>query len=251
MVRMRTLLLAAMMLPGRGQTPAFDVTSVRPRTNAEHGPMIYNCTPGGRFTNAGPMRQVILWAYGIKPYQLVGMPEWDPVVMYDNSGLYTIDARAAGPVTEEVCKLMVQKLLAERFKLATHWEARETPVYELVVAKDGPKLRKPGDPGVKGNHILIAGKAMVIAPEAPGWSMQRLADFVSQADRGRPVLDKTGLEGLYWIDLDFTPDGMNDPPPGAGPELPAAIQQMGLRLNPAKAPVRMLIIDHMEMPDAN
>ncbi len=251
---MRTTLLliaAAVAVQGQAPAPEFEVASVRPRTNAEHGPAIYNCSSNGRFTNAGPMRQVILWAYDIKQYQLVGMPSWDPTVMYDNTGLYTIEAKAAGPVTEDVCKLMVQKLLQDRFKLATHWEERETAVYELAVAGNGPKLRKPGQPGVKGNRIVIMGRAMVISPDAPGWSMQRLADFLSDADRSRPVIDKTGLDGLFWIDLDFTPDTVADPPPGAGPNLLTAVQQMGLRLNPAKAPVKTLIIDRMEKPDAN
>ena len=249
LMRMLLLVITSGFICGQTMTPAFEVASVRPRTNAEHGPLTYDCAPNGRFTNAGPLRAVILWAYDINPYQLVGMPSWDPTVMYDNSGLYTIEAKAAGPVSEATCKLMVQNLLAKRFEFASHWEDRAMRVYELVVGKSGPKLRN-ASPSSGQNRIVIGGRPMQsLGPQSMGWSMNRLAQFLSSRDR--PVLDRTGLDGLFWIDLDFTPDGIADPGPDAGPDLRTAVQKMGLRLNPITASVRILVIDRMEKPDAN
>lgn len=254
------LLVGAIVSRAYPQTLAFEVTSVRPRTNAERGPAIYNCTPNRRFTNAGPMRQVILWAYGIKPYQLAGMPPWDPTVMYDNTGLYTIDAKASGPIAEDVCKLMVQSLLADRFKLVAHRQSKEMAVYALVVSKKGPKLKIASDSDPTGNQIVMNGNPMGIPAgtpkdfKPPGWSMERLADFLAIAPPG-PIVNRTGLEGVYRINLNFSvfnPSPNYEPPLNAGPEIKTALEeQLGLTLESTKTPIEMLIVDHMEKPDAN
>lgn len=246
-------LMLLMALPMLAQS--FEVASVRPLGPVERALKTYRCdTASGRFTNAGPMRQVILWAFDMKPYQLVGMPDWDPTVMYDDSGLYLIDARADGPVSEPVCKQMVQKLLADRFKLAVRREQKETPVFALVMAKNGPRMKLATDEDKVGNKIVINGKPTLNPPGAPGWSMDRLAGFLSGLD-GRPWLNRTGLEGLYRINLDFSITPTNPDvqlPPEAGPDIGTALeQQMGLRLEATKAPITMLIIDRMEKPDAN
>jgi uncharacterized protein (TIGR03435 family) len=183
--------------------------------------------------------------------------------MYDNTGLYAIEAKAAAPVTEEVCKLMVRRLLADRFKMVTHRESREIAVYALVVAKKGLKThRAPDDDIIPGIRFTVNGNPLGVAVGAtkndrpPGWSMDRLVDMLAMAQLGRPLVDRTGLEGLYKIDLNFSTSFPQQPgyvpPPGTGPDIKTALEeQMGLTLEPAKAPIEMLIIDHMEKPDAN
>jgi uncharacterized protein (TIGR03435 family) len=258
----RTLLAVAILSPAFAQAqsaPAFDVASVRPRTAADHGPAMSSCS-NGHFVSLGPIRALLLWAYDLKPYQLVGVPDWDPTVMYDNSGLYAIDAKAAGSVSEAECKLMAQSLMGERFKMVAHKEQREMPVHALVVAKKGLRAKLASDSDSTGNKIVVNGRPMGAAPGAPadfkppGWSMERLADFLAIADP-RPTIDRTGLDGLYRINLDFSISNLNpnyEPPPGAGPDVKTALEeQMGLTLESTKAPVQMLIIDHMEKPDAN
>lgn len=262
--RMKVTLPAALLIAsyGWGQAaPAFEVVSVGPRGAQERGAFDSDCnTESGRFVSRGPLAPVIQWAWGIKRYQLVGMPEWDPTILYDGAGIYVIEARAAGPVTEAACKQMVQKLFADRFKLASHTETRDSNVYTLVAAKGGPKMKLATDEDKTGNRIVLNGRPMGSAPGAspsfvpPGWSMDMLTDFMGVID-GRPVLNRTNLEGLYRINLDFSLPP-RDPnvqlPPEAGPDIRVALeQQMGLRLEPRKAPMTMLIIDHIEKPDAN
>jgi uncharacterized protein (TIGR03435 family) len=243
--------------------PAFEVASVKPRKNGD-GFNAFGCSPNGRFVSGGPLREVLLWAFAIKPYQLVGLPDWDPRMMRDTTGLYAIEGRASGPVTEDVCMFMVQSLLRDRFKMAVHHESREMPVYALVVGKKGLKTRKASDsdttPGI---NVKVMGNPLGVPAGTPkdykpptGWSMANLADFLGIAQLGRPVIDRTGLEGLYRISLDFSisfpqqPDFV--PPQGFGPDIKTALEeQMGLTLESAKAPIEMLIIDHIEKPDAN
>jgi uncharacterized protein (TIGR03435 family) len=246
----------------QAQAPVFEVTSVRPRSPGDHF-NDFGCSPSGRFVSGGPLREVLLWAYTIKPYQLVGLPDWDPRIMYDEKGLYAIEAKASSPVTEDVCKLMVQMLLADRYKMVTHREQRETAVFALMAGKNGLKAEKASASGTTpGIHVIINGNPLGVAAGASkddrprGWSMEFLADFLGIAQLGRPVVDRTGVEGLYKINLNFSvsyPANPNyEPPPGAGPDIRTALQeQMGLRLESTKAPIEMVVIDHIEKPDAN
>jgi uncharacterized protein (TIGR03435 family) len=247
----------------RAQAPAFEVTSVRPLNAGERVSTIVSCSPSGRFVSGGPLRQILFWAYNIKPFQLVGDPDWDPKMMVDNKGLYGIEAKASGPVTEDVCKLMVQALLAERFKMVAHREQMETSVFALMVGKNGLKTQKASESDTaSGINVIINGNPLGVAVGASkdgrprGWSMEFLADFLGIAQLGRPIVDRTGLEGLYKINLNFSisyPANPNyEPPPGAGPDIRTALQeQMGLRLESTKAPIEMVVIDHIEKPDAN
>jgi uncharacterized protein (TIGR03435 family) len=145
---------------------------------------------------------------------------------------------------------MVQSLLADRFHLQVHHETRERPVYFLTVAPGGPKLQHiepdaPNEPGVRfnGHHLGIL--AEPVAP--PGWSMSRLAGYLADLleDR-RPVIDKTNLPGLYSFNLEYSKDGADRP------LIPVALQQqLGLKLEPAKAPTDVLVIDHIDRPTEN
>ncbi len=257
---MRTLFFAVLLAAGAmAQTPAFDVVSVKPLGPKDHfGPQL-GCT-GERFESARPLTEVLIWAFDVEPYQLIGIPDWDPRVFYSGAppGLYRIDAVASHPVTDAECKVMVQQLLKDRYKMVAHRESREIPVYALVAAKNGPKMAKAdGNPGVR---VVINGRPLGIAAgtpkdmEAPsGWSMDRLAEFL-RIGVDRPVINRTGLEGLYKIDLSFSRPGANPAnlPPEAGPEVMTALpEQLGLRLESVRAPVEMVVIDHIEKPDAN
>jgi uncharacterized protein (TIGR03435 family) len=255
---MKTLFVAALLVAGAmAQTPAFEVVSVKPLAPKDHfGPQL-GCT-GERFESARTLREVLIWAFDVKPYQLIGIPDWDPRIMRDASGLYRIEAAAPHPVTDAECKQMVQQLLKDRYKMTAHRELRETPVYALVVARNGPKMAKADEnPGVR---VVVNGNPLGIAAGTPkdfkdpsGWSMDRLADFLP-IGVDRPVINRTGLEGLYKINLSFSRQGANPDnlPPEAGPEVMTALpEQLGLRLESAKAPVEMVVIDHIEKPDAN
>jgi uncharacterized protein (TIGR03435 family) len=193
--------------------------------------------------------------------RISGGPGWLDSTKYD------VEAKAADPVSEAELKRMLQSLLAERFKLALHRETRETSGYKLVVAKSGPRLKEArADEERKGLWQLGGGPLTGQAA-----SMQRLAQALA-GRLGRPVSDGTGLTGAYDFTLTWTPDESEQgrlqspfatlPPEIAaqlsrnrdpnGPSLFTAIrEQLGLRLEPQKEPVQVMVIDHAEQPLPN
>jgi uncharacterized protein (TIGR03435 family) len=191
---------------------------------------------------------------------LAGLPEW----VDSAEARFDIEAETPAPLSEDRCRLMLQALLADRFRLAAHRESRTIPVYELVVAKHGPKFKQPasGDSGSRVS-ITVNGTPMRFgiprgAPKDAAsanslWSMQRLADFLSAPPftGGRPIMDRTGLRGAYAFSLDFStlsPGG----PRGDAPDAFEAVQdQLGLKLEDRKEPIEVLVIDHLERPDPN
>jgi uncharacterized protein (TIGR03435 family) len=234
--------------------PAFEVTSVKvntlpPRERSHE----FGCSAGGRFVSLGSgLRSTFFWAFNMRPFQVTGLPGW----IDSADAIFDIEARAAGPVREDQCRLMVQGLLADRFKLAVRRSTGEVPAYALTVAKNGPKMHlvNPGDKPKPGGGVRMMGNPVQVSPgQEPlrGWSMAQLADMLTgqRAVDGRPVLDRTGLNGIYEIDLNyvFSP-GVN----GDQPEIFDAIQeQLGLKLDSIKAPFDLLVVDHLEKPDAN
>ena len=228
--------------------PTFEVASIRAshdmQTEAHH----LSCATSGRFLATGQFPQsIVQWAYSVQPFQLLGeKPSW----FTDPRDIYDIEAKAAGPVSEAQCKRMVQALFEDQFKLKFHHETREVPVFALVVGKNKPKLRevKDGDPpgGVVFNGNPVRSEDGELAR---GWRMQDLAREISGVPSldGRPVVDRTGLNGLYAFKLDFAL--FTDPD---RPDIRTAVdQQLGLRLESSKDSFEMLYIDHVERPTGN
>ena len=184
---------------------------------------------------------MIRWAYRIDLFQQPTVP---PQV---GDAVWDIDGRAAGPVTEDQCREMVQTLLADRFKMKLRREPKEIPVYALVVAKDGPKMTKvTAETKNPGDGITINGKQMRGAPET-GYSMDYLASILAGplTAPDRPVVNRTGLEGFYKISLEVTISQEYST------DLATAARRLGLIAEPRKEVFDILVIDHIEMPDAN
>jgi uncharacterized protein (TIGR03435 family) len=222
-----------------GQTPAFDVASVKATVNGEvngegrpRGSI--NATPGYFAGQNSTLSQYIQWAYNVPPYQISG-PAWLDDDRFD------ISARAAGPAAREDLRLMLQALLAERFKLAIRRDRKELPGYALVVAKGGPKLHEStteGEPMMKPNRAIMTTERMPMA---------QFAQILMQPV-GSPVADMTGLTGRY----DFTIDISKYVTPSSNPEemkagmLECLRQELGLTLEPRKLPLEILVVDHVE-----
>ena len=186
------------------------------------------------------LKRLIMEAYGIaegRDYALIG-PSWLDSERFD------IVARHPGDTTREQLQKMLQNLLAERFRLELHRETRQLPTYTLVVAKDGPKL-KPGEPGSSRTNSR-PGKL-----EATNITMDRLASAFSRLT-GQPVINATGLSGMFTFTLEWAPDetqrlGPVDGPPETGRSLFGALQdQLGLKLEGKKAPTEVLVVDRIE-----
>jgi uncharacterized protein (TIGR03435 family) len=174
------------------------------------------------------LKACICWAFRVTDAEILG-PPWLESERFD----IVAKAESGAPQPK-----MMEALLADRFKLAVHRETKELTVYALVVAKSGPKLKK-ADPGPGGT---TSRRGHLTAQEV---SMDRLARFLGgpNAKLGRPVVDQTGLDGVYNFDLDWTPENSDD----AHPNIFIALQeQLGLKLEARKAPVAVLVVDHLE-----
>jgi uncharacterized protein (TIGR03435 family) len=198
---------------------------------------------------------LIRWAYEMPETRILGAPAWA------SSTMFNIDAKADPAVDGQLHSLtsdagrsqkerMVQALLANRFKLVTHTETRDLPTYALVVAKSGPKLGSVQDNGSFVNH----GRDH-LEVQGPN-SVSLLAEELSK-EIGRPVVDQTGIAGRYDLTLKWTPDDRapstdSSDASRSGPSLYTAIQeQLGLKLEPTRGPVEVLVVDYVEKPSEN
>jgi uncharacterized protein (TIGR03435 family) len=226
-------LATCLLLAQDGAPLAFDVASVKPNQSADSGTHLGHVGGTLTVTNA-TLKYCILRAYEVADAQVVG-PAWLDTERYD------IIAKAAADATHDQHRLRLQTLLAERFKLALHRETREGSVYALVAGKGGPKIKKDANAGA-GEGDMASSRGHLTAT---GATMNHLAAFLSgpRAALGRVVINQTGLDGGYSFELDWSTEGTGSD----RPSLPTAIQeQLGLKLEARKAPVEMLVIDHVE-----
>jgi bla regulator protein blaR1 len=155
-------------------------------------------------------------------------------------------------------RLMMQSLLADRFQMKAHFETREMPVYELLVAKGGPKLKENPDL-TKARYK--AGGGGILGTAVPIQNLIDVLEAAADVD-GRKIVNKTGLTGQYDISLKWTPLQAAAASGAAGGSTPAGgdegvsfftalEEQLGLKLVPTKAPGQVLVIDHIERPSEN
>jgi uncharacterized protein (TIGR03435 family) len=268
--------------PQAAADPAkFEVASVRESTSGDNKVML-GIQPGGRFNAINvPLWDVIRQAYAVQRTQIVGAPDWTETARFDIVAKAEGDIAGAGPgAPPGPLHFMLQDLLADRFKLRTHRETREMPIYALMLARSDRKLGAglrpstvdcaamrgrgarggfPAGPPPPGERPACGMRMAPNGVMAGGVSLAQLTQVLSQVAQ-RIVVDRTGLEGSFDIDLTFTPDRMpqGPPPPGAppmpsidpnGPSLFTAVQeQLGLKLESGRAPVEVLVIDHVERP---
>jgi uncharacterized protein (TIGR03435 family) len=259
-------------------TPKFEVASIKVNTRSSpvdpgNGPVsiitlnflrgIASSSRGGRFNmERVPLTFLIELSYNIKNDQLLGAPSWA------TNDRYEVTAKAEGNATFEQMRPMLQSLLADRFKLALHRETKEAPVYELAATRGGLKIiaskegscttvdpnspppPNPNSPPPCGSvrRALLSSGARI---EAVGLTMPKLIEILSDTV-GRTIIDKTGFTGTFDVRLEFAPDEAISSGLSSGPSIFTALQeQLGLRLEGAKGPVEVLVIDHVERPSEN
>jgi uncharacterized protein (TIGR03435 family) len=225
--------------------PAFDVATIKPSRPEEPGPQFW--MQGRRFSvvHTSPS-DIVNFAFGVQQRQVAGAPDWFTSERYDISAV----PDGEGEPNFKQWQLMVKKLMVDRFRLKFHYEKRELPVYALTVAKSGPKLtRSQSDPSAPG------GKGFGPPGNfgATNATIADVADALGYVVVDRPVVDQTGLTGRFDLRLTWTPDGAPATESAdAPPDLFTAIQQeLGLKLESTKAPVDVLVIDHLERPSEN
>jgi uncharacterized protein (TIGR03435 family) len=272
--------------PACAQSPAesseFEVASIK--INARGGSGAYVQALPGRLVMANfSLRSLIIFAYGVKDYQISGDPPWI------SSDRYDVQAKAEGNASVKKMEgSMLQRLLEDRFKLVLHRETRQLPVFELTVAKDGAKLERSKEGGcipysvesppplspARGDsrptfcgfpRLAVDGLNRTL--EGAGVSVAELAMSLSRSELRRTIINKTGLAGTFDVHLKWTVDattgtpglGISDHPgtaqppadPG-GPSIFTALkEQLGLKLDSTKGPVEVLVVDHVEKLSAN
>jgi uncharacterized protein (TIGR03435 family) len=244
-----------------GQAAEFEVASIKPATfrsqeyfegySARGTCGLPAVTTSGnrvtllRATLCGLMR----FAYQVQDYRIGGIPAW--MTTRDQTLYYDVEAKAEGEAAllPERTRELLRALLASRFQLKFHREIRELPIYTMVVTKDGPKLSK--DSGYcKTLGPRPKARFQGFASCEPITTMQQLADMLTD-ETDRPVLDRTGLSGTFAYSLRWTPDGVTaqaDSPPSF---FTAIQEQLGLKLEPDRGPVEILVIEQAERPSAN
>jgi uncharacterized protein (TIGR03435 family) len=186
------------------------------------------------------LQGLIREAYQLRNYQLSGGPDWI------DSDAYDVMAKTDQPVTDEQRRLMLQALLADRFKLTFHRETKELPIFALMVDKNRPQFRSLKD----GEQPTRSPMSFRDLPSLAG----TLSNFA-----GRPVVDRTGLSGNFDLAINMQKaekeweqeheDALAAP--GDSMIVTAVKEQLGLKLVPMKGPVEIFVIDHAERPSGN
>jgi uncharacterized protein (TIGR03435 family) len=297
-----------------GSRPEFDVASVK--QNKTNGPRrsnfpldsgnVYSTVgaddvrnPTGSYLSATnqPLWRYIVFAYKLSGTQELALrfnyfsgvadskvPAWVSGGFDSAADGYDIEARAPGIVTKDQMRLMMQSLLADRFKLAVHMETREAPVFALVLvrpgqtgpqlkphAKDDPCTGAAQSSAAAGQLPAACGVIARLQPSVPGRysiggrgvTLDLLASSLPTqtglATISKPVIDRTGLTGTFDFSMEWAPEVNAGAPAGApqqaevpGPPFAEALkQQLGLKLVAQKGPIEVLVIDHVERPSAN
>jgi uncharacterized protein (TIGR03435 family) len=254
---------------------SFDAAAIKQNKSGENNGRFGG--PPGRFTSTNvPVQQFIVFAYQVQPFQIEGGPDWIRNDRYD------INARAEGnfPATTidgpDPRRQMLKALLIDRFNLGAHIESRERPIYTLVASRPdkalGPRLSRSTTDCVALGNAVRRGQAPATLPRTPAGDldcglsappgrltmgtqpMTQVAAMLSGLLR-RGVVDRTGLTGNYSGNIEYTPD--NAPREGADVPAPdpndaslftALEEQLGLKLEPGRGMVDVLIIDHIDRP---
>ena len=216
------------------------------------------------------LESLLAFAYGVDEHEIVGAPKWPypTVFVIEASGDSDADAKLALLTREQQWaeqKHMLQALLEDRFNLKTHWETRDSDIYNLVVAKGGPKLGPEGSlPPSDDDLKVFANQPVPVLRQkndgrgydfiAHGCSTDQLARML-KSQFGRPVIDKTELTGKYDFVLKYRGRWDRDRPaddPDPTPPMDRALQEeLGLKVEAARGTSRVLVIDHVEKPSQN
>jgi uncharacterized protein (TIGR03435 family) len=263
--------------PTTAPTYEFEAASIKP-TKLRGGSFVAGFTADGYRAAYENLLTMIVQAYGVRQYQISGGPTWLTTDFYDvEAKMEPTVADALKTLGPDQLKLarqhMLQALLADRFGLKVRSETKDGPVYFLVVGKNGPKLPDakpaaalqlagPDGGGITGVIRLDGRSGDATKVVATSVNIPYLTRYLSALLR-RPVVDKTGLTGIYDFTLDFVPDvGATPVPsstddntlpadPGGASIFTAIQQQLGLKLDPGRGPVETLVIDHVERPSGN
>ena len=239
--------------------PGFEVATIKPG-NPD--------TPGKDFGFEGRIfyarnynvNDIIALAYGLHPNAVLNAPHWFSSELYDIEGVPDVE----GVPDQRQKTRMMQELLRDRFHLAFHLQKKRLPVYAITVAQGGPRLTASDFGANDPERYRFMGRLDTL--DIRNMTLAEFAIWFQKTVTDKPVVDQSGLTGRYDFTLNWTPDGSQFlqlrgagtfPPrprddPHAPPELSKAFQQqLGLRFQPAKALVDVMVVDHADKPSSN
>jgi uncharacterized protein (TIGR03435 family) len=257
-----------------GPAPAFEVATIKPNNDPTPG-LSFALSVSNFTAKQATFKQLVMLAYNFRSDdQIIGLSGWMASAHFDIKAKAS-DADIAAfqklsyPQRLNEVRWMLQSLLAERFALKVSFKTADLPVYALVVAKGGPKMTEveispfppPGTPAPPGAHRPGIWQSGPNQYQATAWSMNSMPEWLSFFDEigNRVVVNETGLKGYY----DFVLNGVSQRFPASSnlndvaPQEPAASifaalpEQLGLKLEPKKAPAEVLVIDYVEQPSQN
>jgi len=266
-----TALAQAPQAPAPAPSPqasasTYDVVSIKQNKSGSGVTSISSVIPTFKGTNLS-LTMFLINCYPIREDLISGLPAWTRSARFD------IEAKIVNPYKEQMDKLTDEQrraillaVLKDRFHLQAHLETKTLPVYDLIVAKGGPKFTGDGA-AAAGIHAAVAksgfthGGTIMNDGELTGSAMplSSLAYDLS-GTVGRTIIDKTGLTGNYDFELKWTPEraaasgadnGQTDDQNSASSLFTALQEQLGLKLQSSKGPVETLVVDHVEMPSEN
>jgi|RhiMethySRZTD1v2_1073278.scaffolds.fasta_scaffold26943_5 uncharacterized protein (TIGR03435 family) len=268
--------------PEPSMTVSFEAVSVKPNASGESNTSVRRL-PGGRFTATNvPVALLVQMAYQLQPFQMQGVPPWLRTDRFDIVARVEGDPPPlpVGSTQPDAVALALRTLLADRFKLSLHWETQELSIYALVLAradgKLGPNIRPAAVDctAAAAASAAAAKEGKTLNPNTPdrvscgyrnsngrimfgGYPMSFFATGLAN-EVARPVVDRTGLGGNWDFELTYTrervrrPDVTDAASPSPDPDgasiFTALQEQLGLKLDSTKGPVRVLVIDRIEQP---
>jgi uncharacterized protein (TIGR03435 family) len=242
----------------RDADPSFEVATVKPSAPGRPG-KLFTVKGADVLTINTTLNDLFTMAYNLHPKQIAGAPAWLESEKYDLTGRPDVP----GIPSVDQMKIMIQKLLADRFQLKFHIEKKELAVYALTVTKSGIKFAKSQRDPNSLPGLFFGGPPPGTTLNVTNGTMAQFAGLMQGSVLDRPVADQTGLAEKYDFTLKWTPDPgqflpFGGPPPAqpdapdAPPDLFTAIQQqLGLRFESTKAPVDVFVVDRVEKPSEN
>jgi uncharacterized protein (TIGR03435 family) len=272
------MIVVSLVLSAQNPPPAFEAASIKETKDLPRGP---NAFAPDRFSRSYiSLVQLLIYVHQVADFQILGGPDWVRTTRF------TVEAKAEGRPTADQMRLMVQRLLEERFALKVHKETRELPRYALVMAREDKRLGPTLKPSKIDCPAIVAARGPDYRPpigprpwESPrcglmvglgGGSMtimlegQPISEFVRtlQTNAGRVIVDRTGLTGTFDVVFQTEMTRTNLPPglelPGATSTPPEGLslftalpEQLGLKLESERGPVDVIVIDSAQMPTPN
>jgi uncharacterized protein (TIGR03435 family) len=224
----------------------FEVASVKPNVGADQSIPIRPHPSDGIVMTNFPLESIIRYAYSVQPFRLENAPAWTRNERFD------IAAKAGRPISDDERRMMMRTLLIERFRLRVRFEAREKTIYVMTLARADKRL----GPGAKPRPDCVPPECVTSGSGSSAQGVIRLragtltqfADGMLSTVRGELVRDETGMPGLFDFEMSWRPETSTDPNDARPSFVTAMQEQLGLKLEPMRRPVDVLVVESIDRP---